>query len=311
MAEPDHIEERVFTLKSAFESHPLYMGPFQVLIKSLQNQENQSSIEEQIRFFTTKHTRYWIMVNMANRILNIKELRLDPTTGRLPSKAHDLLKFMHQGRLALEEESRYKDVLSAVGFMFDMVFYLQRTPILGLGQQKFDEPITQAFTKAVEQAKKAVILNKYKANLDHEKIVPAMPFMRQLAQICICLVNPAQGFEFYKKLDPKLSEPLRMAMEKKTFGVTTATVAAALAECFPIFERLGECMSVWGFPYLAHNKAKAGVEEATAMGMLGAAAVDRLKAEDFAKSGIVRTTMPELRYVDFTFTKEAIVETKI
>lgn len=314
--EPDHIEERVAKIKSAFVEHPELEEPFQQLIKTMQNQEGMSSIEEQIRFFTTKHARYWILVNLANRVLKIKELKLDPATGRLPGKPHTLLNFTHQGRLALGEDSRYKDVLSSVGFMFDMVFYLQRSEIFGPSQQKFDEPINLAFKKAVDQAKKAVILNKFHSKLEYEKLVTVMPFLRQLAQICLCLMNPSQGFELYKKLDtppnPKLSEPLRMALERKTFGISSAMVASALAECFPIFDPLGECMTLWGAPYLLGNhSSKHAVIQAVGMGQLTVATNEWLNAGYFAKSGTVKFVMPELHDLDFDYNKEVIIETKI
>ena len=79
LVEAEHIEERVKALVDIFEKYPEYKEPFAKLIKSLQGgkQESPISLEEQIRYFQTKHTRYWFLVILLNRVLKIKELQLD------------------------------------------------------------------------------------------------------------------------------------------------------------------------------------------------------------------------------------------
>jgi hypothetical protein len=86
-----------------------------------------------------------------NSVLKLKELQMDDATGKLPGKAAELLKYSGEARTQFGEDSRYKDLMFAVGLIFDFIFYLQKTPFLNLGGAKFDETINQAFARAVEQ----------------------------------------------------------------------------------------------------------------------------------------------------------------
>jgi hypothetical protein len=312
LAEPDNIEERVNLLVQTFQKNPYLIHPFRLLIKSLHTQEVEISLEEQIRFFTTKRTRSWLMVNLLNRVLNIKELRLDEATGRLPGKLGDILKYAHQAQDAFGEESRYKDLVYAAGLMFDYFFYLQRTNFLELNQTKYDEMISQSFKVAVEQGKLITHLSRYKKKLSLEKFTPLTAFLRQLSQISLVFLQPGTAVEFYKKLDvKKTSEPLKLNDELKAFGIHTGTIASYLAQSFPLFDQLGEVMSVWGFPYLTWLDTKKDIHDAAGMGEVGVMLHERLSTEAFTGSGNVNVVIPELRYLDFTLTAEAKSEIKI
>ena len=278
LQEPDNIEERVKLLLDTFQANPTLINPFRTMIKSINKQETEVTLEEQIRFYTTHHTRSWLMVNLFNSVLNLKELHLDSETGRLPGKPQDLLKYSHQAQTAFGEESRYKDLVFAAGLMFDFIFYLQRTPMLDLGQSKFDEPINQAFTKSVEQGKLITKLSRHKSKLALEKFTPLTAFMRQLSQITLVVLRPHLAPEFYKKLAAtKHTEVIRVALEMKTFNVHTGMIGAYLAQSLPIFESLGEGMSVWAAPYLTWLSGKRDVHDLAGMGELGVELNERVK----------------------------------
>ena len=247
MIEPDNSEDRVRLLADTFDQYPFLNVGFNALIKSIKAQEAEAAIEEKIRFYNTRHTRNWLIVNLINQVLKIKELKLDDATGRLPAKPHDLLKFANQAQLAFGEDGRYKDLAFAGGLMFDFMFFLQRTSFVNMNGVKFDEPINQAFTRAVEQGKLILSLSKHKAKLTEEKYTFLTAFMRQLAQVSLYILKPNEAPEFYKKLATiKHTETIRLAMEMKTFGVNTTILATYLAQSMPIFHGLGEAMSVWG-----------------------------------------------------------------
>jgi hypothetical protein len=298
--EPDNIEERIKLLLDTFHANPNLIAPFRTLIKSINKQETEVTLEEQIRFYQTKHTRAWLIVNLFNQVLNLKELKLDETTGRLPGKPNDLLKYAHQAQLAFGEESRYKDPLFAVGLIFDFILYLQRTPMLDLGQTKFDEPINQAFTKSVEQAKIITKLSRHKSKLALEKLTPLTAFLRQLSQVSLMVLRPTQAPDFYKKLATlKHTEIIRLSLEMKTFGVHTGIIAAYLGQSLPIFEALGEAMSVWSAPYLSWLNSRKDVHDLAGMGELGVAMNEFVKVSDFGSSGRASVGLPELEYLDF------------
>jgi hypothetical protein len=310
--EPDNVEDRVTNLVRIFGLHPHLVPPFQALIKSLNPQEGETPLEEHIRFYTTRATQLWLLVNLMNQVLKVKELQLDVATGKLPGKANELLKFANEARNAFGEESRYKDLVFAAGLLFDFVMYLHKSTLMNTGGAKFDEPINQAYLRAVEQGQLVLKLSRYKKKLVHEKLTPITAFARQFAQLCICLLRPSEGPEFYKKLSTiKLTEQVRLSLETGKFGVHTGTVSTFVAQMIPEFSPLDEAMSIWGAPYLAWQGEFRDIHDLCGMGMLAAALKERVTGSDFKGAGKVGDTLPELKYLDLLLTPEVKSEAKI
>ncbi len=304
LVEPDNIEERVGTLVYEFNAHPHLLYPFRKFISSLQNKDVVASLEEQIRFFQTKQTRNYLFVNLLNDVLQIKELKLDLETGRLPGKPKDLLQFSTIARVEFGEESRYKDLMCAVGLLFDFVFYLQKTPILNLNGAKFDDFIKASFVKGIEQGKLIIRLSRHKSNLTNEKHAPVTAMLRQLSHVIFCLLYPNIGPEFYKKLSTmKYNEPLKLALEMKEFGVHSGMLASYIAESFSIFDPLGEVMSVWGMPHLAHQTQNIAIHDLAALAELGVILKENFRVTDFSESASVGSVVPELKFLDFVFSQ--------
>ena len=314
MIEPEDSEDRVRLLSVQLNQHPTLIPAFSALIKSLNTSQEDidTVLEEKIRFYQTKHTRNWLIVNLMNHILNVKELKLDLETGRLPGKPHDLIKFANQAQVAFGEESRYKDQAFAGGLLFDFLFYLQRTPYLDLGQTKFDELINQAFARAVQQGKMIATLAKHKPKLSLERVAFLTPFFRQLAQVSLYLLKPNEAPEFYKKFNTmKHTEGVRLALEMKTFGIHTGIIAAYLAQTVQLFGQLGEVMSIWGAPYLSWVHGHREVHDLAAIGLLGVTADEQLRGSDFPIPGPIGISVPELKYLDLTWDVEIKREIKI
>jgi hypothetical protein len=310
--EPDHIDERVGLLVKTFDENSSLISPFRALVKSLNKQESEVALEEQIRFFTTKHTRNWLIVNLMNNVLQIKELQLDHATGRLPAKPVDLIKYANKAQADLGEEGRYKEIAFISGLLFDFLFYLQRTTLLDIGQARFDEPINQLFTQSLDQAKLIMKLSRHKSKLTLERFTPVTSFMRQLSQICLVLLRPNEAPDFYKKLATiKHTEGVRLAMEMQAFQVHTGIISAYLAQSLKPLDHLGEAMSVWGFPYLSWVHGKRDVHDLTGMGLLGIAMAEGLKGNAFPGDGTPAHALPELEYLDFKVTAEVKSEAKI
>jgi hypothetical protein len=312
MDEPENSEERVTKLAETLHKFPHLIPPFNLLIKGLKPAQANTVLEEKIRFYQTKHTRNWILVNLINQILNIKELKLDETNGRLPAKPHDLLKFATQSLLAFGEESRYKDQAFAGGLLFDFLFYLQRSSFVNLGTTKFDEPINQCFIKAVEQGKLILKLSRHKPKLTLEKYALLTAFMRQLSQVSLYILKSGSAPEFYKKLSTlKLTEEIRLAMELKTFGVHTGIISSYLAQALPAFGELGQAMSVWGSPQLAWVHSHREIHDLSGIGLLGVTINERLKGADFPTTGAISPVIAVLEHLDLKLTPEVKSEAKI
>ncbi len=312
ISEPDNIEDRVHLLEKTFNTFPQFITPFRSLIKSLNTQEVEVPLEENIRFYTTKHTRIWLIVNMLNQILDVKELRLDDKTGRLPGKPSDLLKYATQSQYTFGEDSRYKDLVFAAGLLFDFLFYLQKTNLVNVGQTKFDEPIEQCFQKSLEQGTLTMKLARNKAKLTHEKVAPVVPYMRQLSQLALTLLRPSVAPEFYKTLfKGKYTESYRLHLEMQTFGVHTGMIASYLAQSIPQFGGLGAAMSVWGFPYLDYTEEQHEIHDLSGMGLLGVTLHERIRPVTVPNQTRAGSIIPELNYLDFTITKEAKGEAKV
>lgn len=310
--EPDNVEDRVTHLVKNFSLNPHLIPPFQTLIKSLNPQDIEVPLEEHIRFYTTRATQLWMIANLINQVLKTKELQMDEATGKLPGKANELLKYSNEARNLFGEESRYKDLVFAGGLIFDFLLYLSKTPMVNLGGAKFDEPIAQAFQRAVEQGQTTLKVARYKKKLSLEKLTPAAAFVRQLSQLMICMLRPSEGPEFYKKLSSlKYTEPVRLCMETQKFGVHHGIIATFVAQMIPEFTPLDEAMSVWGAPYLSWISGLRDVHDLSGMAMLGAALRERVTGSDFKGAGRVGDTLPELQYLELSLTPEIKNEAKI
>lgn len=312
LQEPDRLEDRVALLVNTFNEYPSLIAPFQAYVKSLQRNEVEVAIEEQIRFLTTKATRDWLIVNLFNSVLNVKELKMEKESGRLPGKTTELLKFANLARTAVGEESRYKDYAFAVGLMYDFVFYLQRTTYLALGQTKFDEPINQAFAKALDQVKLLLVLGKHKSKLSLETLLPCTALVRQLAHVCLYVLKPG-SIDFYKKLSAtKYNEAMKLALEMETFGIHTGLISAYLGKALAVLDPLGEVMSVWGAPYLSYYSQRRDIHDLAALGQLGVCIHEyNLKGSSFPGEGKPSFALPELKHMDFLLTPGVKSEIKI
>jgi hypothetical protein len=313
LKEPDLLEDRIKLLVQTFEENPSLLPPFQAFIKSQQRSEVEVPLEEQIRFYTTRQTRDWLIINLINNVLNVKELKLEKESGRLPGKTSELIRFATQARATVGEESRYADYAFSVGLMFDFVFYLQRTSYLNLGQTKFDEPINQAFAKAMEQVRILLVLGKHKAKLSLERLLPCTALLRQLSHVCLFVLKPGAGVEFYKKLATlKYNESMKLALEYETFGVTSAMIAAYLGQSLQFLEPLGECMSIWGAPYLSFYSQRRDIHDLAALGQLGVCINEYgLRGAAFPGEGKPAFALPELKNLDFLLTPGVKSEIKI
>lgn len=310
--EPDNVEDRVKHLLTQFERHPQFIPPFQALIKSLNPQDRAVPLEEHIRFFTTSATRHWLILSLLNQILKIKEIELDFSSGKFPGKPHELLKFANEARQMFGEESRYKNHVFAAGFLFDYLLFLHRSSILNLGGTKFDEPIQQAFSRALEQGLVSLKLSKFKKKLSLDKQVPITCFLRQIAQISFLLLKPGEAPEFYKKLSSlKHNEGVRLALEKKTFGVHTGILATFLAQMIPELTPVEQAMSLWGAPFLGWSGGSRDTHDLCAMGMLSTALKEQVRGADFKGDGAVGPVLPELSHLDLLLTSEVKNEAKI
>ena len=298
--EPAGSEERVNLLVEEFNMHPQLLPPFGKLITSLQKKEVVASVEEHIRFFQTSQTRNYLFVNLLNEILQIKELKLDPLSGRLPGKPSALLNFSHTARVEFGEESRYKDLMCAIGLLFDFVYYLQKTPILSLNGAKFDEYIKDCFRKGIKQGKFITRLSRHKPKLVNEKHAPVTALLRQLSHVIFCLLYPTIGPEFYKNLETiRYTEPLKHALEVKAFGIHSGMLSSYIAQSFSIFDPLGEVMSVWGMPHVAHYTKNRVIHDLAAIAELGVILNEKFKISEISDTLDVGQSVPELKFIDF------------
>ena len=304
--EPDNIEERVGVLVLQFQAHSHLIMPFRKYVGSLQNKEPMAVLEEQIRFYTTWQTRNYLFTILLNDVLQLKELQVDLESGRLPGKTSELLKYSTTARAEFGEESRYKDPMCAVGLLFDFLFYLQKTPALNLNGAKFDEVIETLFKTGVEQGKLVTRLGRHKKKLTFEKYSPVVPMLRQLAHVILHLMFPTVAPDFYKKLsEMKYTEPLKLAMEKKEFGIHSAMIASLVAQSFPIFGPLGDAMAVYGHPYLAFHSGEEAIQDLAGIGELGVILRECWKSGDFSSSEKVGANVPELKHLDFVMSENA------
>ncbi len=306
LIEPDNIEERVGVLVLQFNAHSHLIMPFRKYVGSLQNKEPMAAIEEQIRFFTTWQTRNYLFTILLNDVLQLKELQVDLDSGRLPGKTSELLKYSTTARTEFGEESRYKDPMCAVGLLFDFVFYLQKTPALNLNGAKFDEVIETMFKTGVEQGKLITRLSRHKKKLTFEKYAPVVPLLRQLGQVVLHLMFPTVAPDFYKNLpNMRYTEPMKLALEKKEFGIHSAEIASLIAQSFPIFGPLGDALAVYGHPYLAFNSGDEPIQDLAGIAELGTLLKESFKPGDITSSDKVGASVPELKYLDYTLNESA------
>jgi hypothetical protein len=299
LKESDLLEERVGILQNTFSGRGDWINAFTTLIKSMHAFENTPALEEQIRFFTAKHTRNWLIVNLMHDVLRLKETQLDLATGRLPSRAHDIVQNAYLAMNALGEESRYKNYLFATGLMFDFVLLASKSPHFNPSGAKFDELVKTSYAKGIEQAKKAVLLSKHKERLSLEKFVPILPLLRQ-ASMCIFAFIEPKWLDLNKKCEAaKVSETVRCALEQDHFGLHTGTIMTFIAQSFSVFENLAESASNWPYVYISWQDGRKDHHDAAAMAALTVALGERLPPAAFPDGQRASAGMPELEYLDY------------
>ena len=172
--------------------------------------------------------------------------------------------------------------------------------------------VATPFTRATEQGLLSLKLSKFKKKLSLDKQVPVTCYLRQLAQVSLILLKPGEGLEFYKKLSSlKHTEPVRLAMEKQTFGTHCGLIASFLAQMVPGFTPLDRAMSIWGNPFLGWMSGNRDVHDLCAMGMLATALKEQVKGSDFKGDGSVGQVLPELSFLDPLLTAEVKNEAKV
>ena len=299
LVEPDNIEERIQALIRVLETNPQLMNPFRKFVAALQKRKTLPPLEEQIRFFQTSQTRNYLFAYQFNEVLNAKELQVDLNTGKMPEEPFKLLKFANSAKAEFGEESRYKNLMFAIGLYFDFVFYLQKTEILNLNGIKFDDFIQDCFDKGIEQGKVIARLSRHKAKMPNDVHAPVAALLRQLSHIALCLIHPVKGPEFYKMLETiRYTEPLKMAMEIQEFGLHSGMIASYLAQSVPLFDPLGEMMSILGVPHIAHYTKNPQVSELASVCELGILLKESFKIGEISSSAPVGGSVPELMFLD-------------
>jgi len=307
--EPDNIEERVGALVLQFNAHPHLIMPFRKYVGSLQQKEPMAVLEEQIRFFTTSQTRNYLLINYLNDILQLKELQIDLESGRPPGKPNEILKYATLARQEFGEESRYKNLMFAIGLLFDWVFYLQKTNLLNLNGAKFDDLIEDCFKVGVEQGKLVTKLSRHKGKLTFEKHSPVIPLFRQLSHIMLCLLFPTVAPGFYENLATiKYTEPLKLSWEQNEFGIHSGAIASLVAQSFPIFHPIGEAMQYLGMAHLAHYNRDEPILDLIGIAELAILLKESFKATDFPDSEPVGGGAPELKFLNYVLNERARAE---
>jgi hypothetical protein len=304
LTEPELLDDRVAELVKVFDANPEWKAPFLALIKSLHSQESVPALEEQIRFFTLKHSRNWLLVNLSNKVLHIKELQLNMDTGRLPQRPHDLFGYSYQAMSALGDESRYKNVLFACGFIFDFLLFLTKSPILKV-DSKYDEAIKMAYTRGIEEAKKCVHIARYKSKLTSEKLVPAIPLLRQAAFITFQILDKNYS-ELHKRCEQlKAPDSIRCAMERQKYGFHSGNIMTYFARAFPVFETTADALTAWPFVYLNWMSGRRDIHDLAGMGLLGVYLSEAYTSpKDFPPGSPVGSTIPELNFLEYAMTPE-------
>lgn len=299
LKESDLLEERVGILQNTFSGRGDWINAFTALIKSMHAFENTPALEEQIRFFTAKHTRNWLIVNLLNDVLRLKETQVDLTTGRLPSRAHDIIQNAYLSMNALGEESRYKNYLFATGLIFDFVLLASKSPQLNPSGTKFDEFVKTSYAKGIEQSKKAVVLSKHKERLSLERFVPILPLLRQASMCVFAFIEP-KWLDLNKKCEAaKTPETLRCALERDHFGIHTGTIMTMIAQSFTVFETMAESASNWPFVYISWQDGRKDHHDAAAMAALTVALGERLAPASFPDGQRASAGLPELEFLDY------------
>ncbi len=305
LVEPDNIEERVHQLVQFLNANPSLINPFRKLVASMQNKESPAALEEQIRFFNTNQTRNYLFTIQLHEVLQAKEIKLDLESGRLPGKPTELLNFANTARSEFGEDSLYKNLMFAVGLYFDFLFYLQKTEMLNLNGVKFDELIQNNFKKGIDQAKVIARISRHKNKMPNDIHAPIAALLRQLSHTALCLLYPVKGVEFYKNLETiRYTEPLKLALEIKEFGIHSGMVASYLAQSIPLFDPLGEVMSVIGMPHVAHYTKNPVISELASMCELGILLKESFKLNEIPDSLQIGTSIPELKFLEFVLTQK-------
>ena len=307
--EPDNIEERVGALVLLLNVNSHLIMPFRKFVGSIQNKEPMAVLEEQIRFFTTSQTRNYMVINLLNDVLQLKELQIDLESGRLPGKPEELLKYATLARQEFGEESRYKNLAYAIGLLYDWVFYLQKSSILNLNGAKFDEMIEECFKKGVEQGKLVTKLSRHKGKLTFEKHSPIIPLFRQLSHIVLCLLFPSVGPGFYDNLATlKYTEQLKLSYEQAEFGIHSGTVAALLAQSFPIFHPIGEAFQYLGMVHIAHFNKDEAIQDLIGISELAILLKENFTASEFSETESPGSGSPDLTYLKYVLNERARAE---
>lgn len=299
LIEPESVEERVYALILEFNATPHLINPFRKMIASLQNKEIMGSIEEQIRFFQTTQCRNYLFVNQFNEVLNCKELKLDLETGRLPGAPAELLKYASTAREEFGSESRYKNIMFSIGLFFDFLSYMTKTEMLNLGGGKFDELIDACFKKGVAQGKIVAKVTRHIPKIPNDVLIPAVPLLRQLGQVALSLLNPGKAPDLYKKFEElRYTEPLKIALEKKEFGIHSNWAGALIAQSIPILDPLGEMMSVIGVNHLAHYTKNKNIHDSSSAAALVINLTEGYKIGEIPDGANIGAYIPELKFFE-------------
>ena len=96
---------------------------------------------------------------------------------------------------------------------------------------------------------------------------------------------------------------LKMALEIKEFGVHSGMVASYFAQSIPLFNPLGEVMSIIGMPYVAHYTKNPLISDLASICELGILLKESFKLNEISDSIQVGASIPELKFLEFVLTQ--------
>ena len=299
LLEPEIFDARSAALKTEFESDPDWQEPFRKMVKSARQGAEDYSLTEAIRLFGNRQTRLWLMSARLGRGLKLKELTVDPETGRALMDGNTALKFAIAAQGKFGEDSRYKDVTFAAGFLFDYLFHLHHSSWLDMGGKKIDDFMNNTFNQCIDSGLASVAMCRHVKKVSLEKWVPAYVLVWHAGRVCMALIVPGY-LDFLKKMEKEnVAPPIVAWKEKELFGVTSMFFGQLLGSIHPVFDRLGSAVLLQGHQYSSWVSGQKDTHDLSAIGSLGFWLKTGGKGvADGSSAGTIR---PEIASLEYTY----------
>lgn len=253
LKEFSNIDVNAEKLSQCIKANPYYEFQFLRVIESLSKREELPGIESAVVLLGMQNSRDLIIALQCLRAVNGGHPEWG-SDGKLKVVPKDILKYALKTEEALAgNKEGFADTAFAAGLVFDMLLLLAREMA---EDKKVAAYVDTVYNHGLRSAKVAMEMARFVPDFTYKKFAFSAALLHDVGKIALAILAP-DYLSFLEECAKKnYGRAMRMAAERKRFGIDHAALGGLCCYSFPIFRVLERAVLFHHEPFLLKSNRK-------------------------------------------------------